>query len=88
MFEKGFFCVVSDLRSDGFVSRACRRQGATLEHDEHPARAEPWSGGSPDPIPNSEVKPRIADGTAASGRGRAGRSARAGCFCIPGEEGM
>ena len=32
-------------------------------------------GGSPDPIPNSAVKPRIAESTATPGRGRTGRSA-------------
>ena len=36
------------------------------------------AGAIPDPFPNSEVKPRIADGTAAQGRGRAGRSAHRG----------
>lgn len=43
-------------------------------------RAEPWSGGSPDPIPNSAVKPRLAESTATPGRGRIGRSARGGRF--------
>ena len=43
-------------------------------------RAEPQSGGSPDPIPNSAVKPRLAESTAAPGRGRTGRSARRGRF--------
>ena len=43
-------------------------------------RAEPWSGGSPDPIPNSAVKPHLAESTAAPGRGRTGRSARRGRF--------
>lgn len=45
-------------------------------------RAEPQSGGSPDPIPNSAVKPRLAESTAAPGRGRTGRSARRGRFFI------
>jgi len=45
-------------------------------------RAEPQSGGSPDPIPNSAVKPRLAESTAAPGRGRTGRSARRGRFPI------
>ena len=31
---------------------------------EHPARAEPWRQGSPEPIPNSAVKPAIAESTA------------------------
>ena len=43
-------------------------------------RAEPQSGGSPDPIPNSAVKPRLAESTATPGRGRIGRSARGGRF--------
>lgn len=43
-------------------------------------RAEPWSGGSPDSIPNSAVKPHLAESTAAPGRGRTGRSARRGRF--------
>ena len=47
---------------------------------ERPPRAEPWSGGSPDAIPNSEVKPRLAESTATPGRGRIGRSARGGRF--------
>ena len=69
--------------------RACRRQGAGATAHwlttckrarEHPVRAEPQSGGSPDPIPNSAVKPRLAESTAAPGRGRTGRSARRGRF--------
>ena len=52
----------------------------TCPRGERPPRAEPWSGGSPDPIPNSEVKPRIAESTAAPGCGRVGRSARGGRF--------
>ena len=47
---------------------------------EHPPRARPWRRGSPDPIPNSEVKPAIAESTAAPGCGRIGRRARGGCF--------
>ena len=34
----------------------------------------------PDPIPNSAVKPHLAESTAAPGRGRTGRSARRGRF--------
>lgn len=49
---------------------------------ERPARARPWRRGSPDPIPNSEVKPAIAESTAAPGCGRIGRRARGGCFCF------
>ena len=49
---------------------------------EHPPRARPWRRGSPDPIPNSEVKPAIAESTAAPGCGRIGRRARGGCFCF------
>lgn len=72
------------------VSRACNRQGGagdprapsdgtSLPRERLP-RAEPWSGGSPDPIPNSAVKPHLAESTAAPGRGRTGRSARRGRF--------
>lgn len=72
------------------VSRACNRQGGAgdpraprtarrLPRERLP-RAEPWSGGSPDPIPNSAVKPHLAESTAARGRGRTGRSARRGRF--------
>lgn len=72
------------------VSRACNRQGGAgdpraprtarrLPRERLP-RAEPWSGGSPDPIPNSAVKPHLAESTAAPGRGRTGRSARRGRF--------
>ena len=58
------------------------RREAAPGHDagERPPRAEPRSGGSPDPIPNSAVKPRIAESTAAPGRGRTGRSARRARF--------
>ena len=57
--------------------------GAQLPRERLP-RAEPWSGGSPDPIPNSAVKPHLAESTAARGRGRTGRSARRGrFFCAP-----
>ena len=45
-----------------------------------PARARPWRRGSPGPIPNPEVKPAIAESTAASGCGRIGRRARGGRF--------
>ena len=65
----------------------CDRQGGAVPPGrgrfcprEHPPRARPWRRGSPDPIPNSEVKPAIAESTAASGRGRIGRRARGGCF--------
>ena len=51
---------------------------------EHPPRARPWRRGSPDPIPNSEVKPAIAESTAESVRGRIGRRARGGCFLSAG----
>ena len=47
---------------------------------ERPARARPWRRGSPGPIPNPEVKPAIAESTAASGCGRIGRRARGGRF--------
>ena len=53
--------------------------GTQLPRERLP-RAEPWSGGSPDPIPNSAVKPHLAESTAAPGRGRTGRSARRGRF--------
>ena len=53
--------------------------GAQLPRERLP-RAEPWSGGSPDPIPNSAVKPHLAESTVAPGRGRTGRSARRGRF--------
>ena len=57
--------------------------GTQLPRERLP-RAEPWSGGSPDPIPNSAVKPHLAESTAAPGRGRTGRSARRGrFFCVP-----
>ena len=69
------------------MERACSRQGAPggapggpQGPREHPPRAEPQRGGSPDPIPNSAVKPLFAESTAAPGRGRIGRSARGGCF--------
>ena len=49
---------------------------------ERPARARPWRRGSPGPIPNPEVKPAIAESTAASGCGRVGRRARGGRFSL------
>ena len=47
---------------------------------ERPARVRPWRRGSPDPVPNSEVKPALAESTAAPGCGRIGRRTRAGRF--------
>ena len=47
---------------------------------ERPARVRPWRRGSPDPVPNSEVKPALAESTAASGCGRLGRRTRAWRF--------
>ena len=41
-----------------------------------PPRARPWRRGSPDPVPNSEVKPAVAESTAAPGCGRVGCRAR------------
>ena len=46
------------------------------------ARVRPWRRGSPDPVPNSEVKPAVADSTAAPGCGRVGCRTRAGHKCI------
>lgn len=69
----------------------CDRQGGAVPPGrgrfcprEHPPRARPWRRGSPDPIPNSEVKPAIAESTAESVRGRIGRRARGGCFLSAG----
>ena len=45
-------------------------------------RARPWRGGSPDPVPNSEVKPLVAESTAAEGCGRVGCRARRGRFLL------
>ena len=47
---------------------------------ERPPRARPQRRGSPDPIPNSAVKPAFAESTAAPGCGRTGRRAHAGRF--------
>ena len=74
---------------DHFDAALCDRQGGAVPPGrgrfcprEHPPRARPWRRGSPDPIPNSEVKPAIAESTAAPGCGRIGRRARGGCFCF------
>ena len=57
-----------------------RHAAARVPHDERPARARPWRRGSPDPVPNSAVKPAVAESTAAPGCGRIGSLARAGRF--------
>ena len=49
---------------------------------ERPALARPQRRGSPDPIPNSAVKPAFAESTAAPGCGRTGRRAHSGRFRI------
>ena len=48
---------------------------------ESPARARPRRRGSPDPIPNSEVKPAIAQSTAASAVGGRDVALVRGSFC-------
>ena len=58
--------------------RPCRAHRLRLR--ERLPRARPWRGGSPDPVPNSEVKPLIAESTAAQGCGRVGCRARRGRF--------
>ena len=60
-----------------------RHAAARVPHDERPARARPWRRGSPDPVPNSAVKPAVAESTAAPGCGRIGSLARAGRFSAP-----
>ena len=61
--------------------RGARRRAAhTRAAGERPPRARPWRRGSPGPIPNPEVKPAIAESTAAPGCGRVGRRARGGRF--------
>ena len=67
----------------------CNRQGGAERAlggqraaGERPPRARPWRRGSPGPIPNPEVKPAIAESTAASGCGRVGRRARGGRFSL------
>ena len=57
-----------------------RHAAARVPHDQRPARARPWRRGSPDPVPNSAVKPAVAESTAAPGCGRIGSLARAGRF--------
>ena len=76
---------------DHFDAALCDRQGGAVPPGrgrfcprEHPPRARPWRRGSPDPIPNSEVKPAIAESTAEPVRGRIGRRARGGCFLSAG----
>ena len=60
-----------------------RHAAARVPHDQRPARARPWRRGSPDPVPNSAVKPAVAESTAAPGCGRIGSLARAGRFPAP-----
>ena len=60
-----------------------RHAAARVPQDERPARARPWRRGSPDPVPNSAVKPAVAESTAAPGCGRIGSLARAGRFPAP-----
>ena len=60
-----------------------RHAAARVPHDQRPARARPWRRGSPDPVPNSAVKPAVAESTAAPGCGRIGSLARAGRFFAP-----
>ena len=60
-----------------------RHAAARVPHDQRPARARPWRRGSPDPVPNSAVKPAVAESTAAPGCGRIGSLARAGRFLAP-----
>ena len=51
----------------------CGPQGARLTEECPSLVGGRGGGGTPGPMPNPEVKPPSADGTAASGRGRAGR---------------
>ena len=60
-----------------------RHAAARVPQEERPARARPWRRGSPDPVPNSAVKPAVAESTAAPGCGRIGSLARAGRFFAP-----
>ena len=60
-----------------------RHAAARVPQDQRPARARPWRRGSPDPVPNSAVKPAVAESTAAPGCGRIGSLARAGRFSAP-----
>ena len=60
-----------------------RHAAARVPQEERPARARPWRRGSPDPVPNSAVKPAVAESTAAPGCGRIGSLARAGRFPAP-----
>jgi hypothetical protein len=73
-----------DVRTSSTRRAPCGRQGASrgglgaARGDARPARARPWRRGSPDPVPNSEVKPAVAESTAPRGCGRVGCRARAG----------
>ena len=68
------------------MERACSRQGRRgADLEEAPEHRASWGsaphernrreGDRPDPIPNSEVKPLLAESTAEQVRGRIGRSA-------------
>ena len=63
------------VRPPGRLARGARGHA---RGDARPARARPWRRGSPDPVPNSEVKPAVAESTAPRGCGRVGCRARAG----------
>ena len=74
--------VSSAVQPPGWRGGAAPGGSYTGAAGERPPRARPWRRGSPDPIPNPEVKPAIAESTAASGCGRVGRRARGGRFSL------
>ena len=74
--------VSSAVQPPGWRGGAAPGGSYTGAAGERPPRARPWRRGSPGPIPNPEVKPAIAESTAASGCGRIGRRARGGRFSL------
>ena len=74
--------VTSAVQPPGWRGGAAPGGSYTGAAGERPPRARPWRRGSPGPIPNPEVKPAIAESTAASGCGRVGRRARGGRFSL------
>lgn len=74
--------VSSAVQPPGWRGGAAPGGSYTGAAGERPPRARPWRRGSPGPIPNPEVKPAIAESTAASGCGRVGRRARGGRFSL------
>ena len=87
--HSAFTQIAASLRSRSTgrhaAARVARSRPGTLTSAyaparERPARVRPWRRGSPDPVPNSAVKPALAESTAAPGCGRIGRRTRAWRF--------